>query len=65
MKLLPLVQVHVSLLADDVGEATANTGDDGKGVHNLAGSVNVSIKNTQNVLEIGTLDKIGLKVKRH
>ena len=46
-----LVQVDVGLLADDVGEAAADTLDGGEGEHHLAVSVDVRVHHTENVLE--------------
>jgi hypothetical protein len=54
-----LLQVNVRLLADDVSEPTANTGDDGQGKHDLASTINVGIEKTQNMLEIRGLNKAG------
>lgn len=48
----PLVHVYVGLLADDVGEAAADTFDGGKSEHYLLLSVHVRIEDTQNVLEL-------------
>ena len=47
---VPLVQVHVRLLADNVGVPPANTLDFGEGVHDLALAINVGVEETQNVL---------------
>ena len=54
---IPLLQVDVCLLADDVREPTANAGNYGQSKHNLAGTINVGIEKTQNVLEIRGLNK--------
>ena len=47
---VPLVEVDIGLLADNVGVATADTLDLGQGVHDLALSINVGVEETQNVL---------------
>ena len=46
------VNLHLSLLADKVGEALAHTGNLGDGKHALAAAVNVSVQHTQDVLEL-------------
>lgn len=51
-KILPLVHVYISLLAHQVGEAAADTLDGGQGELDLLASLNVSVKDTQNVLEL-------------
>lgn len=48
----PLVEVNIGLLADQVGVATSDTLDLGQGVHDLALSINVSVEQTQNVLNM-------------
>jgi hypothetical protein len=48
----PLVHVDVGLLADDVGEAAADTFDGGESEHYLLLSVHVRIEDTQYVLEL-------------
>lgn len=48
---VPLVEVDVSLLDDDVGVATANTLDAGERKHNLLLAVDICVEKTQNVLE--------------
>lgn len=45
------VEVNIGLLADNVGESTADTLDGGKSEHNLAVTVNVRVHHTKNVLE--------------
>lgn len=50
--LAPLAHVHLSLLADQVGEAAANTADGSDGVHHLLLAINVGVQHTQNVLEV-------------
>ncbi len=47
------INVNFSLLADDVGEASAYTGDLGHGKHDLSLAFNVSVQHTKNVLKLG------------
>jgi hypothetical protein len=44
--------VNFGLLADGVGESSANTGDLAQSVHDLSLTVNVGVQHTQNVLEL-------------
>jgi hypothetical protein len=46
----PLVEVNIGLLANNVGVTTTNTLDLGQGEHDLALSLNVGVKETENVL---------------
>lgn len=48
---IPLVEIDISLLADQVGVATADTLDLGQGVHDLLLTLNIGVKETQNELE--------------
>ncbi len=48
----PLVEVNISLLADNVGVTTTNTLDLGQGVHDLALSIDVGVEETQDVLQV-------------
>lgn len=48
----PLAHVHLGLLADQVGEAAANTADGCDGIHHLLLAINVGVQHTQNVLEV-------------
>lgn len=54
---LPLGEVDIGLLADQVGVAAANTLDLGQGVHDLLLSINVGVEETQNVLEVALLSR--------
>ena len=58
----PLSEVHVSLLADQVGESAPHPLDRGEGVHDLVAPIHVGVQHTQNVLEtvIGN-QRLGLK----
>eukprot|EP00618_Florenciella_parvula_P033136 CAMPEP_0119542926 /NCGR_PEP_ID=MMETSP1344-20130328/53851_1 /TAXON_ID=236787 /ORGANISM="Florenciella parvula, Strain CCMP2471" /LENGTH=164 /DNA_ID=CAMNT_0007587191 /DNA_START=291 /DNA_END=786 /DNA_ORIENTATION=- len=47
-----LVRVNLSLLADEVGEAAADTADGAEREHYLAATIDVGVKNTQDVLEV-------------
>lgn len=49
---IPLVQVHIGLLANKVGVAASNTFDLRQGVHDLLLSINVGIEETQDKLEV-------------
>jgi len=46
------VDIHLSLLADQVGETLANTTDLGQGEHALLLSLNIGVQHTQDVLEL-------------
>lgn len=48
------VDINLSLLADQVGEALANTNDLGHGKHGLPLAINVGVQHTQNVLKLGS-----------
>jgi hypothetical protein len=49
---IPLVQINIGLLADQVGVTTTNTLDLGQGVHNLLFAIDVGVEQTNNVLEV-------------
>ena len=49
---VPFVHVNIGLLADDVGVATTNTFDGSQSVHNLLLTINVGVKETNDVLEV-------------
>ena len=51
----PLVQIDIRLLADQVGVPTTNTLDLGQGVHDLLLTINISVEETQDVLEVRLL----------
>lgn len=46
-----LLQVNISLLADQVGVSATDTSDLGQGVHDLDSTIDVGVQQTQNVLE--------------
>lgn len=50
-----LRKIDVSLLEDEVGEATTDTLDRGERVHDLLPALDVCVENTQDVLELLTL----------
>ena len=62
LKGVPLPEVDISLLANQVGESAPDPLDGGKRVHDLIAPIHVSIQHTQNVLEtiIGN-QRLGLK----
>ena len=54
---LPSRNIDLGLLADSHGETTTNTLDRGQGVDDLLLSINVSVQNTKNVLELSLVNK--------
>jgi hypothetical protein len=48
----PFVQVHISLLANQIGVASSNTLDLRQGVHDFLFAINVGVEETQDELEI-------------
>jgi hypothetical protein len=52
---VPLVQVDICLLADQVGVTTSDTLDFGQGVHDLLLSVDIGVEETENELEVRLL----------
>jgi len=52
---LPLVQVDIGLLADQVGVSSANTLDFGQGVHDLLLAIDIGIEETQDELNCALL----------
>lgn len=55
LKNLPLVQVDISFLADQVGVSTTDTLDFSQGVHDLLLSIDVRVEETEDELEVGLL----------
>ena len=47
-----LVEVDISLLADQVGVSATNTLDLGQGVHDFTLAIDVGVEQTENVLEL-------------
>ena len=56
-KIIPLSHIDVGLLADEVGESSADTTDGGEGVHDLLATVDVGVQHTKDVLEVGFNDQ--------
>ena len=54
---LPSRNIDLCLLADSHGETTTNTLDRGQGVDDLLLSINVSVEDTKNVLELSLVNK--------
>lgn len=52
---VPLAEVDIGLLADEVGVAATDTLDLGQSVHDLLLSINVGVEETQDVLEVRLL----------
>ena len=52
---VPLVEVNIGLLADQVGVTTTNTLDLGQGVHDFLFAIDVGVEQTDNVLEVRLL----------
>jgi hypothetical protein len=46
----PLVQIDISLFADQIGVSATDTLDFGQGVHDLPLSVDIGVQQTQDVL---------------
>ena len=57
MQRLPSGNIDLSLLAYSSGKTTTNTLDRSQGIDNLLLSIDVSVKNTKNVLELSLVDK--------
>ena len=49
---VPLLEVNLSLFADDVGETSSKTLDRGHGVHDVLLAVNIGVQHTQNMLKV-------------
>jgi hypothetical protein len=54
---LPLVEVDIGLLADQVGVAATNTLYLGQGVHDLLLSLDIGVEETENELEVRLLPR--------
>ena len=54
---IPSRNIDLGLLADSHGETTTNTLDRGQGVDDLLLSINVSVEDTKNVLELSLVNK--------
>lgn len=54
---IPLVQVHISFFADQVGVTASDTLDLGEGVHDLLLAIDVGVEETKNELEVRLLSR--------
>jgi hypothetical protein len=52
---IPLVQIDIGLLADQVGVTSSDTLDSGKRVHDLLFALDVGVKETQDLLHVSLL----------
>lgn len=52
---IPLVEINISLLADQVGVTASDTLDLGQGVHDLLLSLDIGVKKSQDELEVRLL----------
>lgn len=52
---VPLVQIHISFLAHQVGVASPNTLDLGQGVHDLLLAIDIGVEETEDELEVALL----------
>lgn len=60
---VPLLQIDIGLLADNVGESATDTTNLGQSVHDLDLSINVGVEETQDVVEV--LRRVGCNEGRH
>jgi hypothetical protein len=51
---LPLVEINIGLLADQVGVSSSNTLDLGQGDHDLSSTLDVGVEETENVLLVSS-----------
>lgn len=49
---VPLVQIDIGLLADQVGVSATDTLDLGQGVHDLLLTVDIGVEKTQNLFRV-------------
>lgn len=54
---LPLVEVDLGDLEDEVGESSSDTSDDSEGEHDLSFTIDVSVLDSQNVGELVCLSQ--------
>jgi hypothetical protein len=52
---IPLAEIDIGLLADQVGITTSDTLDPGQSVHDLLLAIDVRVEETQNELEVRLL----------
>jgi hypothetical protein len=55
---LPLVEINIGLLADQVGVSSSNTLDLGQGDHDLSSTLDVGVEETENVLLVERASRI-------
>jgi hypothetical protein len=55
---LPLVEVNIGLLADQVGVSSSNTLDLSQGDHDLSSTLDVGVEETENVLLVERASRI-------
>lgn len=60
----PLVRINLSLLADEVRKALADTLNLAQGEHDLTPTVNVGVQHTQNVLKVRAHHERSLSLHR-
>lgn len=56
-KAVPLVEIDLSNLEDEVGESSSNTSDNSQSEHDLASTVDVGVLDSQNVSELVCLSQ--------
>jgi hypothetical protein len=54
---IPLVEINISLLADQVGVTASDTLDLGQGVHDLLLSLDIGVQKSQDELEVRLLGR--------
>jgi hypothetical protein len=52
---LPLVEIDIGLLANQVGVSSADTLDAGQGIHDLLLAIDVGVEETENELKVRLL----------
>ena len=55
MLIVPLVQINIGLLANQIGVATTDTLYAGQGVHDLLFAIDVGVEETKNELDYMTV----------
>ena len=50
-KRIPLIHIHLGLLADKIGKTTSDSLDGRQSKHNLLLAINICVQHTQNMLE--------------
>ena len=54
---IPLIQVHIGFLANQVGVTASNALDLGEGVHDLLLAIDIGVEETENELEVRLLPR--------